>query len=232
MKKTAALLSLTLLFSCSSEKKPETNAIQEAAQNKAAEMTNGASAAPAPETNSNYKKYDTKSGIVTFETKMEMSGMTIKTKSVVYFDDYGIKECEETYKTDASGKEALTDRSFVKDGFRYTCSIENKGGIKTKALGYGVAAPFNMDEASTMKDVQFKKTGDETICGKPCESFSMVTPSGVIKMFGWNKIALKTTLDNASMKMKTETVATKVEENVSIPADKFEVPKDVVMKEM
>ncbi|MEO5647406.1 MAG: hypothetical protein ABIQ56_03530 [Chitinophagaceae bacterium] len=31
---------------------------------------------------------------------------------------------------------------------------------------------------------------------------------------------------------KLKTVATKIEENVSIPADKFEVPKGVVMTDM
>ena len=36
---------------------------------------------------------------------------------------------------------------------------------------------------------------------------------------------------NASMKIKSETTATKIEENVSIPSEKFEVPKDVVMTE-
>jgi len=229
MKKTATILSLVLLFSCNSSK----NEKQDAAKDKAAEMTNGASNVPAPETNSNYKKYDIKSGIITYETKMEMSGMIINTKKILYFDDYGIKESEEEYKTDPeTGKETLSARDFVKDGYRYTCSVENKSGAKTKAMGYGVAAPFNMNEAATLKDNQFKKIADETICGKSCNGFSMVTSSGIIKMYGWNRITLKTTLDNSSMEMKSETVATKIEENVSIPSDKFEVPKDVVMTDM
>jgi hypothetical protein len=231
MKKIVAILSLALLFSCNnSGKESDTNGMQDS---KAAEVTNEATNTPASETKSTYKKYDIKSGIVSYETTMQMSGMKIKTKTILYFDDYGIKECEEEYKADAAtGKEMLAARNFVKDGYRYTCSVENKGGVKTKAMGYGVAAPFNMDEAATLKDNQFKKIGDETICGKSCNGFSMVTPSGNIKMYGWNRITLKTIVDNASMKMKTETIATKVEENVSIPSDKFEVPKDVVMTDM
>jgi hypothetical protein len=222
MKKAAGIVSLILLFSCNNNvKAPE-----------AVGMTNVASNVPHVEVSAGYKKYDIKSGIVTLQTTMEMSGMNIKTKSILYFDDYGIKECQEEYKTDGSGKETLTKRDFVKDGFRYICSIENKGGSKTKAMGYGVAAPFNMEEASTMKDNQFKKIADETICGKLCNGFSMLTPSGNIKMYGWSKIALKNVVENPSMKMKTETIATKIEENVSIPADKFEVPKDVKMTEM
>jgi hypothetical protein len=233
MKKTAAVLSLALLFSCNnSGTESNKNAMQDTAKKMASGMTNGASDVTVAEPVASYKKYDIKSGIVTFETSMQMSGMNIKTKNILYFDDYGIKECQEEYKTDASGKEMLTKRDFVKEGFRYICSIENKGGSKTKAMGYGVASPFNMDEASTMKDNQFKKIPDETVCSKSCNAFSMVTPSGNIKMYGWNRITLKTVVDNPSMKMKTETVATKVEENASIPAEKFEVPKDVKMVDM
>jgi len=33
--------------------------------------------------------------------------------------------------------------------------VENKGGIKTKAIGTGVAAKFDMDEVATLKENQF-----------------------------------------------------------------------------
>jgi hypothetical protein len=91
---------------------------------------------------------------------------------------------------------------------------------------------FDMDQAATLKDSQFKKEGNETICGKSCTGFSMVTPSGNIKMFGWNHITLKNTVENASMGLKTVTIATKIQENVPIPADKFVVPAGVVMTDM
>src|SRR5580765_6507469 len=68
------------------------------------------SAAPAQTPAATVKKYDIKSGIITYDTEMEMAGMKIPGKVVLYFDDYGIKECEETYK---SGKLA---ESFVSDG--------------------------------------------------------------------------------------------------------------------
>ena len=232
MKKTIPIFVLAALFSCNNDKtESDKSSMQDSAKVVSAEMTDGASSITAPATSSSYKKYDIKSGIISTSTKMEMSGMKIETKNITYFDDYGIKECNEEYKT-VNGVETLTTRDFVKDGFRYICSVENKGGMKTKASGYGVAAPFNMEEASTMKDNQFKKLADETVCGKPCNSFSMVTPSGNIKMYGWNRIALKTVVDNSEMKMKTETVASKIEENVAIPADKFEVPAGVTMKDM
>jgi hypothetical protein len=232
MKRSVAILSLAL-FACNSGKnETEQNTAQTSAKEIASDMSNGATDAAANATDASYKKYDVKSGIVTLETTMEMSGMNIKTKNVLYFDDYGNKECQEEYKVDESGKEILSARDFVKDGYRYVCSVENKGGSRSKANGYGVAAAFNMKEAETLKDNQFKKIGDESICGKTCSAFSMVTPSGNIKMYGWSGITLKTIVENPEMKMKTSTVATKFEENAVIPADKFEVPAGVKMTDM
>lgn len=231
MKKTATLLLAVILFACNNNETAKTSEEQQsAAKDKAAEMTNGAtnSTATAP---SGHKKYDLKSGIITFETKGSMGSDPIpKTKQVLYFDDYGAKECQEIYKIDeATGKETLTDRDFEKDGFRYIISYENKGGIKTTGSGYGIVSPFVMSKAKTQNA---KELSDETIAGKLCKGFSMNSPSGNITMYGWNKITLKTITDNAQYKMKSETVATKIEENVSIPADKFEVPKDVKMTDM
>ena len=231
MKKITAILSIAILFSCNNSKNESTtNTVNDAAKDKAAEMTDGAtnSTATAP---SGYKKYDLKSGIITFETTGSVSGDQLpKTKQILYFDDYGAKESQETYKIDeATGKEILTDRDFEKDGFRYIISFEHKGGSKTKGSGYGIASPFVMSEAASQKA---KGLADETIAGKPCKGFAMVTPSGNITTYGWNKITLKTITDNTEYKIKSKTVATKIEENVSIPADKFEVPAGMEMTNM
>ena len=213
MKKTVAIISLTVLFSFdNSRSESNKNGLQDVAL-------------------SGQKKYDLKSGIITFETKGSVGDdHTPTTKQVLYFDDYGAKECQEKFKIDeATGKEILTDRDFELDGFRYIISFEEKTGMKTKGSGHGVASPFVMSEAATQKA---KGLADETIAGKVCKGFSMVTPSGNIAMYGWNKITLKTITDNTEYKIKSETVATKIEENVSIPTDKFQVPKDVKMTDM
>jgi hypothetical protein len=232
MKSITSLLAIGLLISCGGGGNQNTdNADVEMAKGMATGVTGGAvdamvSAAAAT------KKYDVKSGIVTYDCLMSMSGMNIRTKKVLYFDDYGNQECEETYKVDPSGKESLSDRNFVKDGFRYSCSVEYGGGAKTKAMGTGVAARFNVDEASTMKDNKFAKLGDENVCGKTCNGFSMETGSGKISMHGWSGIALKTVLDNAAAGMKSESKAVKFEENAAVPADVFSVPAGVKMTEM
>lgn len=224
MKTTALLLSLVFLCSCGNHE-PEA---MKTANEKAAEIANGATNTPAAAQTSTYKKYEIKSGVVTFETSTEVGGYSLNSKQVLYFDDYGLKECEEKYTTDAAGgKETLTDRAFVKDGYRYTCSVENKGGTKTKAIGYGIAVQFNMDEAAKQKDLKYSGIPDETICGKACKGFSMTSPSSVMYMHGWSGITLKSVLNNKTV--KSSTVATKIEENVAIPPDKFEVPAGVTI---
>jgi hypothetical protein len=92
MRRTAAWLIIVLLFLCNPGR----------AESGLIDMGNVAAGMEASD--SPYKKYDIKSGIITFETTMEMAGMNIKTKTILYFDDYGIKECQEEYKTDEEGK--------------------------------------------------------------------------------------------------------------------------------
>ena len=47
---------------------------------------------------SQQKKYGIKSGIVTEELTMTMGGKPFQdAEFIVYFDDYGMKECKETY---------------------------------------------------------------------------------------------------------------------------------------
>lgn len=227
MKKLVALLSLITFISCGdkkedSGKKEDKENMETTDENTTVETDNSS--------NDGFKKYDIKSGIITLETSMEVSGMNMKKKSILYFDDYGIKESQEDFNIDPSGKEVFATRDFVKDGYRYTCSVEYGSGAKTKAMGYGTAARFNMDEASTMKDNKFKKLANTTVAGKDCEGFSMETPSGLIEMYGWSGITLKSVLTGGSI--KSTTIAVKVEENVEIPADKFEVPAGVKMTDM
>jgi hypothetical protein len=59
------------------------------------------------------KKYGIKSGIVTFETTIKMTGMTITKKSIVYFDDYGMKECKESYKNGKLEEPFFSDGKFL-----------------------------------------------------------------------------------------------------------------------
>jgi hypothetical protein len=80
--------------------------------------------------------------------------------------------------------------------------------------------------------MSIKKEGTETLLGKTCDKFSMNYEKMKTKAnySVWKGIALKTEMD--MMGMKVNMIATKLEENATIAADKFEVPAGVNIKEI
>ncbi|MGD0592003.1 MAG: hypothetical protein ABSA44_14580 [Bacteroidota bacterium] len=59
---------------------------------------------------SQIKKYDIKSGIVTYDLIMKMGTMEMKKKTIVSFDDFGMKECRETFSDNK------LEESYFSDG--------------------------------------------------------------------------------------------------------------------
>jgi hypothetical protein len=54
-------------------------------------------------------KYDIKSGIISYESIMKMGDFELNDKVVVYFDDYGMKECKETYESGQLKESTFSD---------------------------------------------------------------------------------------------------------------------------
>jgi hypothetical protein len=181
------------------------------------------SAAPAQAPAAAVKKYEIKSGIVTYQTEMAMAGVKIPGKVVLYFDDYGLKENEETYKRDT-----LTE-SFVADGVeRFKLFHEQKMKVAAGKSTNGTAMPFDWAHVSQKdKDSGIAKAGPkETVAGKECDTFTMLTKTAGMDAStvyaGWHKIVLSMKL--TSGEMTSTKIAVKVEENAVVPADKFKAP--------
>ncbi len=172
-------------------------------------------------------KYDIKSAIITFEQTMEMSGFLSKNKVVVYFDDFGMKECKETYE-DNTLKEV-----FFSDGKTLWLVMPAKKTAFDRGPAYrGTEMRFDWNEMSS-KDVQSgkaKKRPNVKIAGKDCESFQLQTSYGLAVYAGWKKITLLTSVDNKGM--KSAVTAVKLEENVPVPPAKFIVPAGYASKKM
>jgi hypothetical protein len=169
------------------------------------------------------KKYEVKSGIVTYDTQMEMAGMTIPGKKILYFDEYGMKECEETYEN------GILTESFVSDGKElFKLFHEKKKIYKAGNAANGVATPFNWDEVSQQdKDSGIATQGSKvTVAGKECETFTYLTETGgtktSTKYAGWNRVLLSMELSSEAMKSVQKAV--KLEADVTVPADKFAMP--------
>jgi hypothetical protein len=188
-----------------------------------------------PSNSSVSKKYGIKSGIVTYDVKV--SGMN--TIQNLYFDDYGAKEARVTVtemNMFGSSIRKVTV-SLEKDGYRYNYELENivnkenktkKEIRKTKVFSMGSSDMSGM--ASSMskemkKQYDYKEEGTETVAGVTGEKFSMKFGQGRMSGVIYKKIMLKTTMDMMTM------TAEKFEENASVPADKFELPKDYTIVE-
>jgi hypothetical protein len=171
------------------------------------------------------KKYDIKSGIVTFETTAKMAGMTIVTKSIVYFDDYGTKECKETYKDDA------LKESFFSDGKNlYAVYFADKMAAKRGVAYNGTEFRFNWNDISEKdkKAGKAKQLPGLTVAGKKCDSFEYTDAGTTTKYAGWSNICLMT--DLTSKNVSSVTKAVKLEENVKVSSDKFAVPAGFALK--
>src|SRR5687768_12326464 len=107
MKKISILCAviLAIFAACSNNKDQPTDAVAEAnaLNERAQEAIENAPAV--------VKKYQIKSGIITFQETANMGSMKISSKKVLYFDDYGMKEREDSFDDEGQLKE-----SFMSDG--------------------------------------------------------------------------------------------------------------------
>jgi hypothetical protein len=86
-----------------------------------------------------------------------------------------------------------------------------------------------------MKDMGIKEAGTETILGKECKIYEYSGGEKGMGMTGkswifWNVEAMKMDMKMGNMGIKSH--VTSIEENASIPSDKFEVPSDITIKEV
>lgn len=168
-----------------------------------------------------FKKYDIKSGIITYDLIMHVAGMDMKEKIIVYFDDYGMKECKETYSSDK------LNSSFFSDGKNlYMVKFNQKTAYNQGPASRGTELRVEWSELGTEKQREeglYKKLPSKTIAGKTCEMFESNDGKGNIAQYGgWNKILLY--LDTQRSDVRSTLSAVKVEENVNVPPEKFQVP--------
>ncbi|MBI4727330.1 hypothetical protein HY768_08970 [candidate division TA06 bacterium] len=167
------------------------------------------------------KKYDIKSGVVTCESIMKVSGMQIKEKIVVSFDDFGIKECKETFSGNTLRETYLSDGKDL-----YLVKPDDKTAYKRGTASRGTELRVEWSEFGTEKDRRsgkYKKLPAMKVAGKNCEVFEYNDGKGTITRYGgWKKILLYMNLKTKGM--ETTQRALKVEENAKVPAGKFKVP--------
>ncbi len=170
------------------------------------------------------KKYDMKSGIVTYDQVMKVGTMEIKKKIIISFDDYGMKECRETFD-----KDKLEDIYFSDGNFVYAIKPGKKVAFKQEKAYRGVGILADWNQFGTEKDVKSGKIKIKpaiTVAGKSCEVFETRDKDGkpTAEYAGYKKVLMY--MSTKSTYTDLEQKATKLEENANIPAEKFKVPSD------
>jgi hypothetical protein len=168
------------------------------------------------------KKYQIKSGIVTMEMSMTMGSKRVTAiKVVITFDDYGLKECRDTYSGDK-----IRD-SLISDGENLYLVVHGEQAVYNRGpASQGTEFRFDGERMKSLKEA--KKIPNMTIAGKDCEAFELPAQKGVTIMAGWSNICLYMRSSQQSGTVINKAI--KLEENAEIPPDKFKVPSGFTLK--
>ena len=184
-------------------------------------------AAPRPAAAAPPGPYDVKSGIIEVKTSSIAGG-----KDVVYFDDHGRREAR--YSTTSgviAGQKVETVNVEIRTPEKtYRWDAKKKTGFITPGM-----VPARQDQAPpdarTRAEYHYKELPDRTIAGKPCTGRSMEMMKGmVVKSWTWKGIALRIESGIGTIPVTMEAV--KIEVDVPVPPEKFQVPGDVVLKKL
>jgi hypothetical protein len=183
----------------------------------------------AANTPSRYPK--SKTGII----KYEIYGATTVGTEVLYYDDWGSREAKYITTTMDLGGVTVTRNALVlleENGqWINTVDLNARTGIRMRNPRYKESIGQSRREREKNEenkniDAGGRKIEIERVIGKPCVVWE-VQYSG-IKTCTWNGIVLKKISGPGFS--RTTTVATEIDERVSIPEEKFTIPPDIEMK--
>ena len=167
-----------------------------------------------------YHKYDIKSGIATLESVSTVAGTRIKMTKIIYFDDYGTKECQETY---SNGK--LGGIFFCDEKNKYSLNLKSKKAQNQGQAYNGIGMRVDIDDMGTSKDIEsgkVKKMAPMTLAGQTCEVIQVNKSKSFDIYAGWHKVMVY--LKSSGSGVSTEIKPVKLEPNAAVPKEKFEIP--------
>jgi hypothetical protein len=178
------------------------------------------------------KRYPkSRSGII----KYEIYGATIAGSEVVYFDDWGSREAKYITTTMDLGGVTVTRNTLIllEENGQWISSVDlnARTGIRMKNPRYKESIGQSRREREKNEENKNINAGGrkieiERVVGKPCIVWEEQCTG--IKTCTWNGIVLKKISGPGFS--RTTTVATEIEERVSIPEEKFTIPPDIEMK--
>ncbi len=159
--------------------------------------------------------------------KYKVSGMSTGTE-VVYIDDWGRREA--IYKkitTKMMGVDLERNyMTLITENGKWIYNIDLNSGTAIKMDETSFKSLAGNTERNMDNTIGATKIGTEEIVGRVCDVWKKGYPYSMAWI--WKGVALKKDQDVAAMEVVTE--ATDVQENVSIPEDKFTIPPGVQVK--
>lgn len=170
---------------------------------------------------SSYKKYPFKSAII--EYKVEGNSTGTKT---TYIDDYGYKQADiSEITTTVMGFKTTEKQDVIIIGSNINTIDHDNKTVTTTNNPYAKKYAENIGEdyiktgEEVLTAMGFTKSGTETVLGKECTIWK-----GMNTIWAWKGLVLKS--ETNMMGIKIVEVATSIKTDVSIPSNKFELPKN------
>jgi hypothetical protein len=173
-------------------------------------------------------KYEIESAVI----KKEITMMGQKLNAIWYIDDFGRKESVEmTIKNGIAQGVDKHIRTLMEGSSVITVDLDLKVGnrmeLPEKPVNYLQITP------EISEKYKIKENDEEEIAGKKCRKYSSeITQMGhtmQMKTWVWKGLVLKSETSAGGMVVAVET-ATEIEENASVPEDKFKVPAGAVIQ--
>ena len=176
---------------------------------------------------SNYKVFPFKSGIIEYQKDGKTKGNSIK-----YIEDYGYKQADygesitKIFGMKTEQKEGTILIGPMVYAIDYKSNTIAKGENPVYELYANSKGNYIELGEQAMENLGFTNTGKTgSVLGKECE----IWKGTLGEIWTWKGLALKTTTKILGIKM--DETATKITIDTKVPANKFEVPKDMEIKE-
>ncbi|MFT3830583.1 MAG: hypothetical protein QM691_12850 [Opitutaceae bacterium] len=175
------------------------------------------------------------SAVVEYQVTTTGRGVNSTGTDSLWMADQGRKSARLQKRTKTNGKVESEGLGLLVDGWIYNIDLLKKTGMKmslqqaqdmAKRFGKGAQG----EGQAYVKDFVEKNGGKilppEEFLGRTCDVFELWG----MKTWAYKGVPLKT--EGTMMGVKTSMVATKFEENPSIPASRFEIPAGVKIEDM
>ena len=171
-----------------------------------------------------YKKYLIKSGSFENQTVLSTISVHMAYKTIIYFDDYGMKECRDTYTGE------ILEERFMCDGVNtYKIVPKEKTAYMVGKAYRGTEPRFSWDEVDKADKTSGKaiKLSDTLMAGKKCERYQVKAEGVTATYAGYKNISFLTMIISPGGTSLTRCVSIEV---MDIPAEKFTIPEGYASK--